>query len=105
MSEHSADKGLPGYRCCRHCPDDPAYHAENPPNSHDASCLTCDRDVAAVERERVLAYIESPEWASAFLAEWVKPYFGDDALDAVANVQRVMTATAASVFSSGKGGA
>lgn len=26
------------YRCCGHCVDDPGYHADNPPNSHDVSC-------------------------------------------------------------------
>lgn len=30
--------------CCPHCPDDPQYHAENPPNSHTVGCSECDRD-------------------------------------------------------------
>lgn len=29
------------YRCCGHCAeDDPVYHRENPPDSHDAPCNT-----------------------------------------------------------------
>jgi len=41
--------------CCRHCPDDPGYHADNPRDSHDTSCLTCDRDVAGLVLAEVLA--------------------------------------------------
>ena len=30
------------FACCECCPDDdPAYHAENPPNSHDLPCNRC----------------------------------------------------------------
>lgn len=30
------------FACCECCPDDdPAYHAENPPNSHDLPCTRC----------------------------------------------------------------
>lgn len=79
--------------CCRHCPDDPEYHAENPPNSHETSCPTCDR----YERERLLSLIESREWAESFLSEWVKPYFGEDADDAIACVQRAAKGALAQV--------
>jgi hypothetical protein len=79
--------------CCRHCPEDPQYHAENPPNSHDTSCPTCDRS----ERERLLNVVESQEWAEAFLADWSRPYFGDDANDAVACVQRAAKAALTAV--------
>lgn len=26
------------YRCCDHCADDPAYHQDFPPNSHEVPC-------------------------------------------------------------------
>lgn len=31
-----------GFRCCVHCIDDPQFHAVNPPDTHEASCPTCD---------------------------------------------------------------
>jgi len=32
------------FRCCTCCPDDdPQWHAENPKNTHETSCPTCDR--------------------------------------------------------------
>ena len=29
--------------CCKHCPDDPAYHEDNPPDSPAIACPTCER--------------------------------------------------------------
>lgn len=26
------------YKCCEHCLDDPAYHEDYPPDSHDEPC-------------------------------------------------------------------
>jgi hypothetical protein len=28
------------YKCCDHCVADPAYHKDNPPDSHDVTCST-----------------------------------------------------------------
>lgn len=42
--------------------------------------------------ERVWSEVESGEFAERFLAEWVRPYFGDDALDVVACIQRALCA-------------
>lgn len=28
------------YRCCEHCANDPRYHEEYPPDSHDTTCST-----------------------------------------------------------------
>lgn len=44
--------------CCRCCPtDDPEWHRENPPNTHDTSCTICDRDVDALRAERDAALV------------------------------------------------
>lgn len=91
---HNAESDRGPFPCCRHCSDDPDYHAENPPNSHETSCPTCDRDVAG----QVIAQVGAREWAEKFLAEWSRPYFGEDAKDAVACVQRATVATLAQVF-------
>ena len=85
---HNAESVAGRFPCCRHCPDDPTFHAENPPNSHEVSCSTCDSD----GEQRTLSLVESREWAERFLAEWSRPYFGDDRTDAVACVQRAAIA-------------
>lgn len=93
-SPSTADCDRGPFPCCRHCSDDPDYHAENPPNSHETSCTTCDRDVAG----QVIEQVSSREWAEAFLAEWARPYFGEDGLDAVACVQRAAVAALRNAF-------
>ncbi|QSR25539.1 hypothetical protein CFH99_07875 [Nocardioides aromaticivorans] len=45
--------------------------------------------------ESALAAVATREFAERYLAEWVKPYFGPDATDAVACVQRALTAALA----------
>lgn len=36
------------YPCCPHCPDDPDWHADHAPDTHDGDCPTC-------EHERIIA--------------------------------------------------
>lgn len=52
-------------------------------------------EARATAAEAVVARVATREFAERYLAEWVKPYFGDDATDAAACVQRAMTAALA----------
>lgn len=65
--------------------------------------LAPDAESDAGDLARVLAQIDSDAWASTFLEEWVRPYFGDDRTDAVAAVRRATKATIARVIPPGEG--
>lgn len=69
-----------------------------------ANCNVLATEARATAAEAVVARVATREFAERYLAEWVKPYFGDDATDAAACVQRAMTAALAPTTTEGSEG-
>lgn len=68
QAEARAEGAHGPYACCKHCVDDPEYHAENAPNTHEASCTLCDdvlrrrAEKAEAERDELAAVVAELHW-------------------------------------------
>lgn len=62
--------------CCKHCVDDPIFHAENPPHSHEVRCDQCGDYAegynAALAQEASEAEVEAA--ARVLLADYTSEY-------------------------------
>lgn len=64
------------YPCCKHCVDDPLYHEDNLPDTHEVDCDTCTFD-----KYREQGWDAAYEFYSDMLAmphRNINPYRGDE---------------------------